>query len=212
MSIGHIRRDYSKHGLEWDDLNSDPLSQFQTWFQEAIATIGDDANAMTLATAARNGVPSARIVLLKGVDERGFQFFTNYTSRKACELEANPHAALVFYWAPLERQVCITGETQRLSREESVEYFRSRPRGSRLGAWASSQGQVIADRQQLEERFRELEETYPHDDIPTPEDWGGFVLAPRRIEFWQGRPNRLHDRFAYTQKEDGHWRIDRLAP
>ncbi len=212
MSIGDIRRDYSSRGLERDDLSADPLAQFQRWFQEAINAVGQDANAMTLATADADGVPSARIVLLKGMDERGFQFFTNYTSRKARELETNPNAALVFYWSQLERQVCIIGQTQQLSRQESIDYFQSRPRGSRLGAWASSQDQVITDRQVLEQRFQELQDQYPDADIPTPDNWGGFVLAPERIEFWQGRPNRLHDRFVYTRTEDGHWRIDRLAP
>jgi len=171
-----------------------------------------DVNAMTLATADKDGRPSARIVLLKGIDERGFIFFTNYGSRKARELAENPQAALVFYWGTLERQVCVTGRVSRISREESGAYFKTRPRGSRLAAWASDQSEVVADRSVLERKWKEQQAAFPGGEIPLPESWGGFALDPERIEFWQGRPNRLHDRFRYSRQPDRTWRIERLAP
>ena len=167
---------------------------------------------MSLSTADREGRPSARTVLLKGADDRGFSFFTNYQSRKGRELAENPHAALVLLWRELERQVCIAGTVSKLGRAEAEAYFRSRPRGSRLGALASDQSSVIANRSVLEQRLSELEARHPGDDIPMPEHWGGFLLQPREIQFWQGRPNRLHDRFRYTRQSDDSWRIDRLAP
>jgi pyridoxamine 5'-phosphate oxidase len=170
-----------------------------------------DVNAMTLATTDEEGRPSARIVLLKGVDERGFIFFTNYESRKAQELTGNPQAALVFYWPDLERQVCVAGEVSRLPQRESQEYFATRPRGSKLAAWASKQSDVVTDRAYLEKKWKELETQYPS-DVPMPAFWGGYVLYPTRIEFWQGRPSRLHDRFRYLRQPDKSWRIDRLAP
>jgi len=171
-----------------------------------------DVNAMTLATVNAAGRPSARTVLLKGADSRGFIFFTNYDSRKARELEGNPNAALVFFWPDLERQVCIAGTVTKISREESEAYFKSRPKGSRLGAWASNQSTVIADRAALEKQWQEIATRFPGNDIPIPPNWGGFVLSPSRIEFWQGRPSRLHDRFCYTRREDGCWEIARLSP
>lgn len=171
-----------------------------------------EINSMTLATADAQGRPSARTVLLKGLDPRGFVFFTNYDSRKGNELDANPHAALVFYWADMERQVCVAGEVTRVSREESEAYFKSRPRGSRIAAWASTQSEVITDRPALEEKWRTIEKQYPGEEVPLPLFWGGYVLNPTRIEFWQGRPNRMHDRFRYTRGTEGAWRIERLAP
>ncbi|HPZ99550.1 MAG TPA: pyridoxamine 5'-phosphate oxidase [Phycisphaerae bacterium] len=169
-------------------------------------------SAVTLATANKDGQPSARIVLLKGLDARGFIFFTNYLSRKARELDENPRAAMVFYWAGQERQVCVRGTVSKVPREESEAYFRSRPRGSRLAAWASHQSDVIENRAVLEERWAQLEKQYAGKDIPTPDFWGGYVLDPDYIEFWQGRPSRLHDRFRYIRQPDRTWRIERLSP
>jgi pyridoxamine 5'-phosphate oxidase len=210
-SIGDLRRDYTLARLDEASVNPDPLIEFGRWFEEALKAEARDPNAMTLATADAEGVPSARIVLLKGFDERGFVFFTDYRSRKGAELAENPRAALVFYWPELERQVRITGGTTQTDRQESEEYFRSRPRGSRLGAWISHQSQVIAGRQELDARVPELERRYPGDDVPLPPYWGGFRLRPDSIEFWQGRSSRLHDRIRYILSGDS-WRIERLSP
>ncbi len=196
------------------DLDANPVTQFQKWFAQAEAALARhqlDVNAATLATADKNGIPSARTVLLKGLDERGFIFFTNYDSRKGRELAQNPNAALVFYWQELERQVCIAGSVTKTSREESENYFKSRPHGSRLAAWASNQSEMVPDRAVLEARWQELEKKFAT-DIPLPPNWGGFILKPERIEFWQGRPSRLHDRFSYTRQPDDSWKIERLAP
>ena len=171
-----------------------------------------DLNACTLATADREGRPSARVVLLKGLDPRGFTFFTHYNSRKGRELAENPHAALVFYWAELERQVCVSGTVSRLSREESETYFRTRPKGSRLSAWATKQSEPVENRAVLDARWAKAQAQYPGEDVPMPEHWGGYVLSPSSIEFWQGRPSRLHDRFRYLRQPDDSWRIDRLSP
>jgi pyridoxamine 5'-phosphate oxidase len=211
MSIADLRKEYTLGGIRRKDLDPDPIRQFQKWFQQAVEVV-PEANAMVLATADREGKPSVRVILLKGIDERGFSFFTNYQSRKSRELAENPHAAIAFYWAALERQVSITGAVSRLSRQESEEYFKSRPRGNRLGAWASKQSQVIANRAELEERMKAVETRFPGDDIPIPDNWGGYLLVPSAIDFWQGRPNRLHDRFCYTKEASGHWRLDRLSP
>ena len=217
------------------DLKADPLEQFQVWFEAALAPhsgarlrkIGialfklweallgrapADVNAMTLATVDAAGCPSARTVLLKGADARGFIFFTNYDSRKGRELAGNSNAALVFFWPDLERQVCIAGTVTKLSTMESEAYFKSRPKGSRLGAWASNQSTVVADRAALEKQWEAVAARFPGNEVPIPANWGGFVLAPTRIEFWQGRPSRLHDRFCYTRRNDGSWQIDRLSP
>jgi len=214
MSLADLRKEYTLGHLRRHDLDADPLAQFRKWFAAASAACAksSDANAATLATADKQGRPSARIVLLKGVDERGFIFFTNHQSRKARELAENPNAALVFYWPELERQVCVAGTVQKISREESDIYFRSRPRGSRLAAWTSNQSDVVKDRAVLEKRWDELQVKHPGDDIPLPPTWGGFVLSPERIEFWQGRPSRLHDRFRYLRQPGGTWHIDRLEP
>ncbi len=199
--------------LEDSDLLDDPIELFRRWFDEAARAGMPQVNAMTLATADADGRPSARVVLLKAVDDRGFQFFTNYESRKAGELAANPHAALVFLWIPLERQVRVTGDVVRLSAQESDAYFASRPRGSQVGAWASRQSQPLLRRAELEERWQELEDRYGHDPVPRPDRWGGFLVIPREIEFWQGRENRLHDRFLYTPAADGDgWQRRRLQP
>jgi len=210
-SIGNIRRDYTLARLDEASVDPDPLIEFARWFEEALKAEARDPNAMTLATANATGVPSARIVLLKGFDGRGFVFFTDYRSRKGAELAENPRAALVFYWPELERQVRITGGTAPVERQESETYFRSRPRASRLGAWISHQSQVIAGRQELDDRVPEMERRYPGDDVPLPAYWGGFRLRPESIEFWQGRVSRLHDRIRYVRKGDS-WRIERLSP
>jgi pyridoxamine 5'-phosphate oxidase len=209
--VAGLRREYARERLDESSVGPDPIAQFGHWFEEALKAEVMEPNAMSLATASADGVPSARVVLLKGYDERGFVFFTDYRSQKGVELTANPRAALVLYWPELERQVRITGTTTPIEREESEAYYRTRPRGSRLGAWISHQSQVIASRKVLDDRVPELEETFPGDDIPLPAYWGGFRVAPERIEFWQGRENRLHDRIRYVW-EEGHWRIERLSP
>jgi pyridoxamine 5'-phosphate oxidase len=209
--VANLRREYAKERLDESSVSPDPIAQFGHWFDEALEAEVIEPNAMSLATASADGAPSARMVLLKGYDERGFVFFTDYRSQKGVELTANPRAALVFYWPDLERQVRITGTTSPIAREESEVYYRSRPRSSRLGAWVSQQSQVIASRKVLDDRVPELEETFPGEDIPLPAYWGGFRVAPERIEFWQGRENRLHDRIRYVW-EEGSWRIERLSP
>jgi len=209
--ISHLRREYTQAGLSEQDLQPDPQEQFRRWMQDAIDAELTEPNAAVLATVDGQGQPSTRVVLVKGVDERGFSFFTNYESRKARELAANPRAALTFPWVEMERQVCITGRVTQLPREESDAYFKTRPRGSRLGAWASKQSEVIADRTILEHRLADLDREYPGNDIPMPPTWGGYVLAPDAVEFWQGRPSRLHDRLVYT-RQAGSWKVHRLSP
>ena len=235
MTLAELRREYSLTGLRRRDLEPDPIVQFRKWFDQASGARGSgrvrklcirlykklllasgaealDLTAMTLATVDQQGRPSARVVLLKGVDQRGFVFFTNYESRKGQELAANPHASLVFYWPDQERQVCIAGEVSKLPPAESDAYFRTRPHGSRLAAWASHQSTPIRDRATLEERWKQMEAQYAGQEIPRPPFWGGYLLSPARIEFWQGRPNRLHDRFRYTRQPDHTWLIERLSP
>ena len=212
MSIADLRRQYTLTGLHERDLDSSPFKQFEKWFQQALSAELLDTNAMTLATASREGKPSARVMLLKDFDETGFVFFTNYASRKGRELDENPYAASVFFWAELERQVRINGKVSRISREESEEYFHSRPAGNQLGAWASYQSEVIGEPAELENRMKELESRYEGRTIPMPPYWGGFLLSPDTFEFWQGRPNRLHDRLRYTLLAEGQWRIERLSP
>jgi pyridoxamine 5'-phosphate oxidase len=210
-NISDIRKDYLQQSLTEDTIAPDPIRQFDVWWAAALQAKLDEVNAMTLATASADGIPSARIVLLKGYDERGFVFFTNYQSEKGQDLIANPHASLVFFWPTLERQVRINGSAEKVSSAESDEYFNSRPVGSRIGAWASPQSEVIKSRDLLEQNVTELERKYADGSIPRPPHWGGFRIIPNSIEFWQGRPNRLHDRIRYTLIGE-EWVIERLAP
>ncbi|MDP8987411.1 MAG: pyridoxamine 5'-phosphate oxidase [Actinomycetota bacterium] len=212
--LAALRAEYRQRGLDEDDLDPDPLVAFRQWFDQAAAAGLPEPNAMVLATTGPGGRPAARTVLLKGVDPRGFRFFTNYGSAKGRHLAVNPACALVFLWQPLARQVCVAGRAERLSREESIEYFASRPRGSRLGAWASRQSEVVPSREVLDRRLAELEQEYEgSSDIPLPPFWGGYVVVPDSVELWQGRPNRLHDRLRYLRAGPGEpWRIERLSP
>ncbi len=211
MDLGDLRRDYGRSSLEREDLDPDPIAQFTAWFAEAQVAEAGEPNAMTLATTDTDGQPSARIVLLKSVDQAGFVFFSDYRSRKGRELEANPRAALCFHWATLQRQVRILGVVRRLDRDAAAAYFRTRPRGSRLGAWASTQSETLPGRAPLEAEVARLDLEYPGNEIPLPPHWGGYVVAPHEIEFWQGRSDRLHDRFQYTHTESG-WHCARLSP
>ncbi|MDQ3792572.1 MAG: pyridoxamine 5'-phosphate oxidase [Actinomycetota bacterium] len=206
-----LRKEYTRAGLAESDANPDPIAQFRRWFDDALAAGLREPNAMTLATATPDGRPSARVVLLKGFDERGFVFYTNYEGRKGEELEENPYCALVFYWAELERQVRVEGRVSRVPKRESDEYFGSRPRGSRLGAWASEQSRPVGGREVLEERLRVLEAEYEAREVPRPPFWGGYRVEPEVIEFWQGRENRLHDRLVY-RRSGGGWGRERLQP
>jgi pyridoxamine 5'-phosphate oxidase len=231
MALADFRREYVSGELRRADLDANPLAQFDRWF--ALASRGGrwrkigialyklwhallghtpaDVNAMTLATVDTAGRPSTRTVLLKGLDERGFVFYTNYDSRKGGELAGNANAALTFYWPDLERQVCVAGTVAKLPAAESAAYFQSRPRGSRLAAWASNQSAVVADRAALDARWNEMAAKFPG-EVSLPPNWGGYVLKPERIEFWQGRPSRLHDRFGYTRQADNSWKLERLFP
>jgi pyridoxamine 5'-phosphate oxidase len=213
IDVARLRKEYTLRGLHRSDLLPDPFEQFGRWFEESVQSAGDrEPNAMTLATATPDGHPSARIVLLKGFDHQGFVFFTNYESRKGRELEQNPQAALNFHWPWLERQIEIEGSVNRVSREESQIYFDKRPFGSRLGAIISAQSKVISSRRELEERLQGVEKQFSGKNPPVPDFWGGYRVFPERMEFWQGRENRLHDRFLYVRQNDGTWRIDRLSP
>ena len=213
IDLSGLRREYETQGLSRADLHHDPIEQFATWFSTAVNSELPDANAISLATATPDGKPSARIVLLKGFDQRGFVFFTNYHSRKGRELDSNPQAGFSVYWAQLQRQICVTGRVEKTSRDESRTYFQGRPRGSKLGAWVSHQSEVIDARRILDARLAEMTERFAgQDDIELPPHWGGYRIVPATIEFWQGRANRLHDRFRYTRQSDDSWTIERLAP
>ena len=209
--VADLRKVYTRAGLAESDVAADPIEQFRRWFDAALDAGLHEPNAMTFATATHDGSPSARVVLLKGFDGRGFVFYTNYEGRKGRELEENPRAALLFYWGELERQVRIEGTVSRASEEESDAYYASRPRGSRLGAWASEQSRTVEGREVLEDRIRDLEAEYSGREVPRPPFWGGYRVEPEVVEFWQGRENRLHDRIVY-RREDGRWEIERLQP
>lgn len=212
MSIADLRREYGRHGLSEDEVAADPVSQLRTWLEQAVAAGVPDANAMVLATASRNGLPAARVVLLKGLDVRGLAFFSNYRSRKGRELAENPHAAATFFWPELERQVRVEGPVDTVTATESDDYFRQRPLDSQIGAWVSDQSDVVVGgRRELERKFADISARFADGTVPRPPYWGGYRLRPVTVEFWQGRPGRLHDRVRYTVVEGG-WRIDRLAP
>jgi pyridoxamine 5'-phosphate oxidase len=212
-----MRRQYRAAGLTEQELAADPYRQFARWFRDAVAAAGDgvlaEPNAMVLSTADADGVPSSRTVLLKGYDRRGFVFFTNYDSRKARDLAQNPYISLLFPWHPMARQVIVTGVARRTGRDETAAYFRTRPHGSQLGAWASAQSSVIETREQVDTAYADLAARYPEgEQVPVPPHWGGFRVAPETVEFWQGRENRLHDRLRYVAEPDGGWRVERLSP
>ena len=211
MDLKALRREYASRSLDESSIQSDPLQQFRTWFDEAVRSEILDVNAMALATVSAAGVPSIRTVLLKDIDDRGLVFFTHYTSPKGHDLAANPNASLLFYWAPLERQVRVAGQVERVPAAESDAYFASRPRDSQIAAWAAQQSSELPDRAALETRYAELVAQYEGKDVPRPPDWGGYRVIPNRVEFWQGRPKRLHDRVVYV-KSDATWTRARLAP
>lgn len=211
LDVAALREEYAQRHLRRRDLDPDPIAQFNRWLAEAVEARIKDPNAMSLATVNAAGQPSARIVLLKGVGAGGFLFFTNYGSRKAAELEANPRAGLNFFWAELERQVAIEGVVRKCSREESESYFHSRPVGSQLGAWASRQSQIVPSREWLEQKLEAVTTQYAGREVPLPDFWGGYWLAPSAIEFWQGGLSRIHDRLRYVREESG-WRVERLSP
>lgn len=211
-AIADMRKEYAQQSLSEKDVEADPILQFKKWWDHALASKLNEPNAMILATASKEAVPSARIVLLKDFNENGFVFFTNYDSYKGQQLSENPKACLVFFWEELERQVRITGLVFKLSSTESDEYFNSRPEGSRIGAWASPQSQVIENRNWLDERFKKLSSEMKDGTIQRPPHWGGYLVKPVIVEFWQGRVSRLHDRIQYSLQEDGKWKIERLAP
>lgn len=212
MTLADLRKDYSLAGLTEKELARDPFRQFEKWFQEAEAAKIPEPNAMVLATTTRDGRPSARTILLKGLDGRGFVFYSNYESRKGRELESNPRATLVFPWLAIERQVTVEGPVVKVAREESEAYFHSRPRQSQLSAWVSQQSSIISGRTTLEESMSALEKKYAGQEVPLPPHWGGWRLAPETVEFWQGRRSRLHDRLRFRREKDGAWSIERLAP
>ncbi len=212
VSIAHLRREYRHEELIEKNVPANPITLFQRWFKEALKAQVLDTNALAVASVSSSGKPSNRIVLLKGLDPKGFVFYTNYESRKGRELRQKPVASLLFFWPQLSRQVRVDGKVTKVSAQESDIYFKTRPRGSQLGAWASNQSDIVPDRDFLERRMRALEEQFAGREIPRPPHWGGFRLIPHTIEFWQGRPNRLHDRLQYQRKGSGSWKMSRLAP
>lgn len=211
LYINTLRHDFAKQTLDETAVNANPLLQFEAWFKEAVDAKVNEPNAMTVCTATKEGKPSARILLLRNFSESGFVYYTNYTSRKGREIQENPNCALLFFWPELERQVRIEGVVEKQTPEESDMYFNTRPRSSKLGAWTSEQSKVIASRNILAKEFELFSAKFPDDLVPRPPHWGGYVLQPASIEFWQGRPSRLHDRILYTKNNEG-WKIERLAP
>jgi pyridoxamine 5'-phosphate oxidase len=212
MNVSNLRRSATGFVLDREDLNDDPIVQFEGWFRYACDTVAMDPNAVSLSTVDSQNRPSSRTVLLKYFDENGFVFFTNYDSKKAIQIEANPNVALLFFWSDAARQIKIRGKATRIPTTETLKYFISRPRGSQIGAWVSAQSSVISSRSLLESKFQEMKEKFSNKEIPLPSFWGGYRVVPEEIEFWQGRSNRLHDRFQYTKQDDGSWAIARLAP
>ena len=212
MSLADLRKDYSLAGLSEKDVARDPFRQFEKWFQEAEAAKLVEPNAAVLSTATKDGRPSSRMILLKGIDGRGFVFYTNYSSRKGMELESNPHVSFMFPWVALERQVIIEGSVTKVTREESEAYFHIRPRSSQLAAWASSQSTILSGREALEDAMKAVEKKFSGVDAPLPPHWGGFRIIPETVEFWQGRRSRLHDRLRYRREPNGSWVIERLSP
>lgn len=212
MDLSDFRKEYSAKGLHREDLGSDPIQLFQRWFQQATELNIPEPNAMTLATLAPDGFPSQRTVLLKAFDQKGFTFFTNYQSRKAQHIDANPKVCLLFPWVTLERQIIIQGTAEKISTAESLKYFMTRPRESQIGAWVSNQSEVITSKKILLQKFEEIKSKFQDGEIPLPSFWGGYRVIPKTIEFWQGGPGRIHDRFLFTQAADHSWQIDRLAP
>jgi pyridoxamine 5'-phosphate oxidase len=212
MDIHKLRQEYTQAELRRKDLQADPFKQFELWFQQACHAELQEPNAMVLATASTTGEPSVRTVLLKYFDSQGFVFFTNYESRKARQISQNPQVSLLFLWLPLQRQVQITGRAEKVSTAESLSYFVTRPRGSQLGAWCSQQSSIISSQQLMSMQFEQMQQKFANREIPLPPFWGGYRVVPYRFEFWQGRPNRLHDRFQYLQQTDQSWEIQRLSP
>lgn len=212
MNVAGLRRSATGFALDREDLDDDPIVQFEQWFQYACETVAMDPNAVYLSTVDKQNRPSSRTVLLKSFDENGFVFYTNYESNKAKDIEGNPNVAMLFFWSDTARQIRIRGRAERMSAAETLKYFVSRPRGSQIGAWVSAQSSVISSRSLLEMKFQELKTRYKNKKVPLPSFWGGYRVVPEVIEFWQGRRNRLHDRFQYTRQNDGSWLIERLAP
>ena len=212
MDVAALRRSATGFALDREDLADDPVVQFEDWFRHACETVPLDPNAAALSTVDEDNRPSSRTVLLKSFDERGFVFFTNYESRKAADIEKNPNVSLLFLWSDAARQVKIRGTAEKISTRESLAYFLSRPRGSQIGAWVSAQSSVISSRSLLENKFQEIKQKFRNKDVPLPSFWGGYRVVPQEIEFWQGRRNRLHDRFEYSRQGDERWTIERLAP
>ncbi len=212
MNVSSLRRSATGFVLDREDLAGDPVVQFEDWFRHACETVPMDPNAVSISTVDDQNRPSSRTVLLKYFDEDGFVFFTNYDSKKAIHINANPNVALLFFWSDAARQVKIRGKAERIPATETLKYFMSRPRGSQIGAWVSAQSSVITSRSLLENKFQEMKQKFSNKEIPLPSFWGGYRVIPEEIEFWQGRRNRLHDRFQYSRQEDGSWTIERLSP
>ncbi|MEY3394127.1 MAG: pyridoxamine 5-phosphate oxidase [Verrucomicrobiota bacterium] len=212
MNLSDFRKEYSSRGLHREDLDADPILQFDRWFQQAVELKITEPNAMTLSTLGPDGFPSQRTVLLKAFDQKGFTFFTNYQSRKACHISENPKVCLLFPWISLERQVIVQGTAEKISTAESLGYFITRPRESQIGAWVSNQSEVITSKKILLQKFEEIKNKFKDGDIPLPSFWGGYRVIPHSIEFWQGGPGRIHDRFLFSKKTNHSWQIDRLSP
>lgn len=210
--IAALRKDYTLHSLTETDVDPSPFAQFTRWWNQALESAIEEVNAMALSTLNQEGFPESRIVLLKGYSEKGFVFFTNYESNKGTQLQHHANCSLLFFWKELERQVRINGKAEKITAQESDEYFNSRPEGSKIGAWASPQSTVVESQQWLHENFEKIKSSYANRVIPRPPHWGGFVVRPTSIEFWQGRPSRMHDRIRYTTAQENKWRIERLAP